>query len=98
MKKFELYSDKTGRDHYIDFIKGVAILGVIWLHCMPLQDRMLAPLWCGMSVSIFLLVQVFHSYRKGVDVSSFPNVWKITKRIVAPMLAVTAILASLHYS
>ena len=59
---------------------------------------MLAPLWCGMSVSIFLLVQVFHSYRKGVDVSSFPNVWKITKRIVAPMLAVTAILASLHYS
>ena len=93
MKEYKLYPKEGERDKFLDFLKGLAILGVIWLHCMPLQDRMVAPLWCGMSVSLFLLIQVFHAYRKGAVNSRWPDVWKLFKRIVFPMLAVTAILA-----
>lgn len=96
MTNFVLYPVEGQRDHFLDFLKGVAILGVIWLHCMPMQNAMLGPLWCGMSVSFFLLIQVFHSYRKGAVSSHWPNVWKLLNRIVCPMLAVTAFLALLQ--
>ena len=96
MNKYSLYYVEGEREQFIDFLKGLAIIGVIWLHCMPLQSVMAGPLWCGMSVSLFLLIQVFHAYRKDAVNSRWPNVWKLFKRIVVPMLAVTIILAFLQ--
>lgn len=67
MKKFDLYPVEGQHDQFLDFLKGLAIMGVVWLHCMPLQNAMLGPLWCGMSVSFFLMIQVFHAYRRGAN-------------------------------
>lgn len=97
MKRYRLYGQSGQRDQFIDFLKGTAIIGVVWLHCMPLQDKMLAPLWCGMSVTMFLLIQVFHAYRKKANISTFPNMRKLFSRILVPMLVFTSILAFIQW-
>lgn len=95
MKQFKVYSQPYGREPFIDFLKGLSILGVIWLHCMPLQNQMLGPLWCKMSVSFFVLIQVFNTFR--YHNVTFPNIRKLWRRIVLPMLVFTCILGFIQY-
>lgn len=97
MTSYQVYNSTVGYEPFIDYLKGIAIIGVIWLHCMPLQDKMLAPLWCGMSVSLFLLVQVFHVCRHGSYSVRFSNPKKLWWRIVAPMLFFTIALGLIHF-
>lgn len=97
MRHYYLYPAEGRRDQFIDFLKGIAIIGIVWLHCMPLQSKMLAPLWCGMSVTLFLMVQVFHAYHKGASKAALPNMRKLTMRIILPMLVVTGILAIIQW-
>lgn len=97
MKIFQVYNKEAEYEPFIDYLKGFAIIGIVWLHCMPLQDIMLAPLWCGMSVSLFLLIQVFHACRHGVFSVRFPNLKKLWLRIIMPMIMFTVVLGCFHY-
>ena len=84
---------KIGHDLSLDFVKGVCILLVILNHSTSLvfhQDSWFF-LWGYPAVSLFLLIQVFHSYKKGFDGTqiSWGNIWT---RAFSPFLLVQALL------
>lgn len=83
---------KEGYDPFIDYLKGVSILFVILAHCLPLQEYMLFSLWGAQAVPLFLLVQVFHSYKKGVGcISVSYDLKKLFHRIFKPFLLLVVI-------
>ena len=85
--------NKTGHDPQIDYIKGLCILFVIWTHCISRDElgRMFFPYWGDTAVPIFLLIQVFHYYKKGVSVR-MPSAVKLWKRILQPFLIMIALM------
>lgn len=83
---------KEGYDPFIDYLKGVSILFVILAHCLPLQEYILFSLWGAQAVPLFLLVQVFHSYKKGVGyISVSYDLKKLFHRIFKPFLLLVVI-------
>ena len=77
--------NKTGYDPFLDFIKAYAILCVLLGHTFPLLHETGYPLWYGMQVPLFVLIQVFHVFKK--DTYKF-NIKKIIQRILVPYLLV----------
>lgn len=84
---------KEGYDPQIDFIKGLCILFVIWTHCMNRGElgTILFPYWGDTAVPIFIIIQVFHYYKKGVSVR-WPSIPKLWKRIMRPYIIMVAIM------
>ena len=86
--------NKTGYDPSIDFLKGVCILLVVLTHCIPIDVRdntLLFPLWGVPAVPLFILIQVFHAYKKGTDVGVVK--WgKLWERIIKPFLIVELLI------
>lgn len=84
---------KTGYDPQIDYIKGLCILFVIWTHCIGREELgyMLFPYWGDTAVPIFLLIQVFHYYKKDVSLR-MPSVIKLWKRILWPFIIMIALM------
>lgn len=84
--------NKTGYDSFIDFIKAYSILLVVLGHAFParLHDYTLFCVWGGMQVPLFILIQVFHAYKKGTA----PQIKWVTllKRIVVPFVLIQGIL------
>lgn len=89
---------KTGYDPQIDYIKGICILFVIWTHCISREELgyMLFPYWGDTAVPIFLIIQVFHYYKKGVTFR-MPNVVKLWKRILRPFFIMIALMFWVQY-
>ena len=89
--KFEL--SRTGHDPFIDFLKGFCIVLVILNHSIPSEVRALIgfPLWGSPAVPIFLILQVFHFYKRGINAGKldFSKIWK---RIVKPFFIVELII------
>lgn len=85
--------NKTGYDPQIDYIKGLCILFVIWTHCIGREELgyMLFPYWGDTAVPIFLLIQVFHYYKKDVSLR-MPSVIKLWKRILWPFIIMIALM------
>ena len=85
--------NKTTYDPQIDYIKGLCILFVIWTHCMNRGElrRILFPYWGDTAVPIFIIIQVFHYYKKGAGVR-FPSLPKLWKRILRPYIAMAALM------
>ena len=85
--------NKTGYDPQIDYIKGLCILFVIWTHCISRDELgyLLFPYWGDTAVPIFLLIQVFHYYKKGVSFRT-PNTLKLWKRILRPFIIMIALM------
>ena len=85
---------KQGYDPYIDFIKGLCIIAVVFTHALPsaIKDASLFCLWGGMAVPIFLLVQVFHAYKHGLDSAKPILTLKIFKRVIIPFVITLAII------
>lgn len=94
MQECLLTFDKKGYDPFIDYLKGVAIIFVILTHLISdtLHSYTLFCLWGDMAVPLFLLVQVFHSYKKENVVLKFKQ---ILKRIVVPFLATQVVICAL---
>lgn len=90
MKRIEF--NVTGYDPFIDFLKGFCILSVVLTHCLPMQDEILFPFWGGQAVPVFLLIQVFHTYKKGLVNLPIPNYRKIFDRILKPFIFQVSIL------
>lgn len=76
---------KEGYDPFLDYMKGWAILSVVLLHAI------VSPHWAYFmlqAVPIFLLIQVFHSYKKGLENCRVFNFAKIWQRILYPFFKV----------
>lgn len=84
---------KEGYDPQIDYIKGLCILFVVWTHCMNRGElsTILFPYWGDTAVPIFIIIQVFHYYKKGVNVR-MPSIPKLWKRILQPYIMMVAIM------
>lgn len=88
--------EKKGYDPFIDYLKGVCILFVVLTHCLPLQEYMLFSLWGAQAVPLFLLLQVFHTYKKGVDnISLSYDFKKLYHRIFKPFILLIVIQLTL---
>lgn len=77
--------NKNGYDPFIDFIKAYAIICVLLGHTFPYHHETGYSLWYGMQVPLFILVQVFHVFKKGKYSFSFQ---KIIIRVFLPFLLV----------
>lgn len=77
---------KNSYDPFIDYLKGICIVLVILTHCIPYTIRhdIFFPLWGSPAVPIFLIIQVFHTYKKGMDNVKETNYHKIWQRIIKP--------------
>lgn len=75
----------SGYDAFIDFIKAYAILCVLIGHTFPFLHETGYPLWYGMQVPLFVLIQVFHVFRR--ENYSF-NLKQMFQRIMLPYLIV----------
>ena len=89
---------KYRHDPQIDFVKGLCIIFVIWTHCMHREDlsRLLFPFWGDMAVPIFIIIQVFHYYKKGTCIR-MPNIVKLYKRILQPFVIMVALMFITQY-
>lgn len=87
----------SGYDPSIDYIKGFAILCVVINHCISaeVQNDVLFTFWGAQAVPLFLIIQVFHSYKRGFDAVSlsFAKLWK---RIIKPFLFVSFVLYCIY--
>ena len=84
--------EKEGYSPFIDFLKGISILCVLWTHVYVAQSQTLFVLWGGMAVPAFLLIQVVHAYRNGLENVHFPKIKKVFSRVLLPALIVWALL------
>ena len=80
--------NKSGYEPFFDFIKAYAILCVLMGHTIPFLEETGYSLWYGMQVPLFVLLQVFHVFKK--KSYSF-SIKKICKRIVYPFLLIQII-------
>jgi len=80
---------RKGYDPFIDFLKGICIILVILTHCIPSELRLVIgfPIWGSPAVPIFLIIQVFHFYKKGID-SAKLDCSKVWKRVLRPFILV----------
>ena len=78
---------KNEYDPFIDYLKGISIIFVVWTHCMTRDELscILFPFWGDTAVPLFLIIQTFHCYKKDKNVK-FPSFKKLWKRIILPYL------------
>lgn len=84
--------NKTGYDPFIDFLKAYSIICVIIAHILPPEfyKYVLFQVWGDMQVPLFVLIQVFHAYKKGMKPKLNWN--SLLKRICLPFIAVQAVI------
>lgn len=82
-----------GYDSQIDYVKGLCILFVVLTHCMSRKELgiILFPYWGDAAVPIFIIIQVFHYYKKG-SCFRMPKVSKLWKRILRPFCAMIILM------
>ncbi len=80
---------RMGIDLSLDFVKGFAIICVLLNHCLDseIRQQIYFGLWGLPAVPLFLLVQVFHAYKQGVDIGR-PNFRKLWNRAIRPFVIV----------
>ena len=83
--------EKDGHDEKIDFIKGWCILCVILNHCVEHMQEILFPLWGSPAVALFILIQVFHSFKKEGRENriNWRHIWN---RVIRPFLIIQLFL------
>ena len=70
---------------------------VVLTHSMSptIRNHILFPLWGNPAVPLFLIIQVFHSYKKGLGNVSV-NFGKLWKRVISPFVMVHFIITFLY--
>ncbi len=89
--------NQSGYDSSIDFVKGICILLVVWTHCLgdKIMHWTLFDLWGCPAVPVFLLIQVFHAYKKGLDNVKQISVKKLWDRIIKPFAVLMTIILTI---
>ena len=72
-----------GYDGFIDFIKAYAILCVLFGHTFLWLGQVGYTIWAGGQVPLFILIQVFHHYKKGNPSVDFK---KVFRRVMGPFI------------
>lgn len=87
-----LIFNKIGYDPFIDFLKAYSIICVVIAHILPadFNKYILFQVWGDMQVPMFVLIQVFHAYKKGA--SPKLNWSSLLKRIFLPFAVIQAII------
>ena len=93
--------NRIGYDPFIDFLKGICIIFVIINHCMPVKVMEYTAFffWGVSAVPIFLIIQVFHAYKRGVNNATI-NYRRLWKKIIYPFLIcelIIFIIVSVRY-
>lgn len=85
-------------DPFIDYLKGICIILVVWTHCISREqlDFILFPFWGDNAVPLFLLIQVFHCYKKDALVK-LPSPKKLWKRIIQPYIILMVLTFAFDY-
>lgn len=98
MRNLKIEFNRNGYDPSIDYIKGLCILFVVWTHCFVREElsMILFPFWGDTAVPIFLIIQVFHCYKKE-QISHLPSISKLWKRILMPYLILLVVTFFLDY-
>lgn len=88
---------KNGYDPFIDYLKGLCIIFVIIHHCMPrfIMAKTAFFFWGASAVPIFLVIQVFHAYKKGLENVTL-NYLKIWNKIVWPFLLTELVILIIY--
>lgn len=83
----KLVFTRQGYDPLIDYLKGICIIFVIINHCMPeiIIEKTGFYFWGVSAVPIFLIIQVFHAYKRGVEYAR-TNYTKIWRKIILPFI------------
>lgn len=84
-----LHLRKRGYDPFFDFMKGICILCVIWLHSIP-KAHTGSVFWASQAVPLFLFMQVFHALKGGRI--RFPDWRKLFHRIIAPYVVTLLVI------
>ena len=90
---------KNGYDPQIDYIKGICIIFVILTHSMYRYELrpILFPYWGDTAVPIFIIIQAFHYFKKGLDIR-MPNLSKLWKNIILPfIITLTLMFLALYF-
>ncbi|OUP30927.1 hypothetical protein B5F25_12835 [Bacteroides sp. An19] len=98
--QFKIPLKTEGYDPFIDFLKGVCIFFVVFAHCFSIDrlDDLVWPLWAVPTVPLFLIIQVFHAYKKGIENVSFSyKLKKLFNRILRPFLIILCIQIIIAY-
>lgn len=84
--------NKSGYDPFIDFLKAYSIICVIIAHILPpkFYKYILFQVWGDMQVPMFVLIQVFHAYKKGMKPKLNWN--SLLKRLCLPFIAVQVVI------
>lgn len=78
---------RDGYDPFIDYLKGICIIFVIINHCMPenIMETTGFFFWGVSAVPIFLIIQVFHAYKRGLENVKL-NYNRLWQKIVWPFI------------
>ena len=82
---------KSGYDPFVDFIKSYCIICVVLAHALPkhVLSESLYVFWGGMQVPMFLLIQVFHFFKRD-NIEDYCK--KILIRLVMPFVGTQIVL------
>lgn len=88
---------KIGRDLSLDFVKGLCILLVLLHHTTgeAFHEKSLFYVWGYPAVPLFLLIQVFQSYKNGYEARPW-GLLKIWQRAVMPFLIVEVLITACY--
>jgi len=88
---------KIGRDLSLDFVKGLCILLVLLHHTTgeAFHEKSLFYVWGYPAVPLFLLIQVFQSYKNGYESRPW-GLLKIWRRAVMPFLIVEVLITACY--
>lgn len=97
--EWKMEFSKEGHDLSLNFVKGICILLVLIHHTTGevFQQDSLFYIWGYPAVPLFLLIQVFHSYKKGYDTIRL-NLLKILERAVLPFLIVEILIFVCYFA
>lgn len=87
----QILFNTTGYDSFIDFIKAYCILVVVFCHGFPYLPEIGYAIW-GVQIPLFLLIQVFHSYKRAPQTINWKMIWR---RIAVPFVVIEAIIFSI---
>ena len=79
---------KTSYDPFIDYLKAYSILCVVLSHALPVKlwDYTMIMIWGNMQVPMFVLIQTFHAYKKGLKPQVSTR--NLCKRIICPFILI----------
>lgn len=95
----EIVFKKDGYEPFWDFLKGYSIICVILHHCLQpeIKNYLLFCLWGETAVPLFIILQVYHYYRKP-DIPQFDRQYcfKVWNRVLKPFFITEIFLIPIY--